>query len=114
MSKYKDSAKPVFMKPRPVRFAVQEQLNEAYDVVIKKGVWKEAQISLYGTSVVPTRKNVSGDSKKSKIKVCGDYSISGNPYLEPHRSPVPLPCDLMRKLSGGQYFTKIDLADAYN
>ncbi|KFD47834.1 hypothetical protein M514_11314 [Trichuris suis] len=27
---------------------------------------------------------------------------------------MPLPEDLMRKLSGGYYFTKIDLADAYN
>ena len=52
------------MKPRPVPFAVQEELNEAYDAGIKKGVWKETHISLYGTSVVPIRKNVSGDSKR--------------------------------------------------
>ena len=30
----------------------------------------------------------------------------------PH--PIPSPDDLMQRLSGGYYFTKIDLADAYN
>ena len=60
------------------------------------------------------RKNVSGDSKKSKIRVSGDYSVTVNPYLEPHRYPIPLPSDIVRKLSGGPYFTKIDLADANN
>ena len=36
--KFKGKAKPVFMKLRPVPFAVQEDLNEAYDAGIKKGV----------------------------------------------------------------------------
>ena len=36
--KFKDHAKPVFMKPRPVPFAVQEELNEAYDASVKKRV----------------------------------------------------------------------------
>ena len=52
------------MKPRPVLFAVQEELNDAYDAGIKKGVWEEIQFSLYGTPVVPIRKKISGDSKK--------------------------------------------------
>ena len=63
--KFKDNAKPVFMKPRPVPFAFQEEGNEAYDACIKKGVWKkETNFSLYGTSVVPIWKNVSGKFKK--------------------------------------------------
>ena len=37
-----------------------------------------------------------------------------NAQLETHRYPIPLPEDLMRKLSGGYGFSKIDLADAYN
>ena len=45
--KFKDNSKPVFMKLRSVPFAVQEELNEAYDASIKKGVWKETQFSLY-------------------------------------------------------------------
>ena len=31
-----------------------------------------------------------------------------------NRYPMPLPDDLVRKLSGGYGFSKVDLADAYN
>ena len=62
--KFKDNARLAFMKPRPVPFTAQEELNEAYDAGVKKGVWKKTQFSLYGTPVVYIRKNVSGDSKK--------------------------------------------------
>ena len=37
-------------------------------------------------------------------------TVSGNP----HHHPMPLPEDLMQKLSDGYGFTKIDLADAYS
>ena len=112
--KFKENASPVYVKPRPVPFAVMDKLNEAYDAGIKKGVWKPVQFNSYGTPVVPVRKNSSNDQKKSSIRVCGDYSVTVNPQLEPHRYPIPLPSELMRKLGGGHFFTKIDLADAYN
>ena len=51
---------------------------------------------------------------KAKIRVCGDYSVTVNPQLEPHRHPLPIPEDLIRKLGGGYGFTKFDLADAFN
>ena len=56
--KCKDNAKPVFMKPHLVPFAVQEKLNETYDAGIKKGVWKgtETQSSHYSIPVVLVRK----------------------------------------------------------
>ena len=112
--KFKENAKPVFCKARTVPFAVQEELNQAYDTGIKRGVWERTQFSAYGTPVVPIRKPLLPGQTKAKIRVCGDYSVTVNPYLEDHRHPVPLPEDLMRKLSGGYGFTKIDLADAYN
>ena len=46
------------MKPRPVPFAVQEELNEAYGASIEKEVWKETQFSLNGTPLVPIKKYV--------------------------------------------------------
>lgn len=110
---FKPEAKAVFCKPRTVPFAIQEDLNLAYDAGIKRGVWEPAQFCEYGTPVVPIRKAPLGQ-QRSKLRVCGDYSVTVNPQLETHRHPIPLPEDLMRKLSGGYCFTKIDLADAYN
>eukprot|EP00731_Ephydatia_muelleri_P008998 Em0004g1336a len=72
-------------------------LNQAYDAGIAKGVWKPIQFNGY-----------------EKIRVCGDYSVTVNSQLETHRYPMRLPDDLMQKLSGGYGFSKIDLADEYN
>ncbi|XP_033110151.1 uncharacterized protein K02A2.6-like, partial [Anneissia japonica] len=78
-----------------------------YKAGITRGIWTPVKFIAYGTPVVPVRKD-------NKLRVCGDYSATVNPQLEDHRHPLPLPEDLMRKLSGGHGFTKIDLADAYN
>jgi len=112
--KFREDAQPIFCKPRPVPFALQEELSHAYDAGVARGVWEPIQFSSYGTPVVPIRKSALPGEKKRKLRVCGDYSVTINPQLETHRHPIPLPEDLMRKLGGGYGFTKIDLADAYS
>lgn len=112
--KFKKDAKPIFCKPRSVPFALMDDLNQAIDAGVQKGVWKWVQFNDYGTPVVPVKKALRPGQTKPSIRVCGDYSVSVNPQLEVHRQPIPLPEDLMLKLCGGYCFTKIDLADAYN
>lgn len=51
--RFKPEAQPVFKKPRLVPFAIQDDLNQAYDVGIAKGVWKPVQFNAHGTPVVP-------------------------------------------------------------
>ena len=86
----------------------------AYEAGIKKGVWEPSTFCEYGTPVVPIKKVLLPGQKRAKIRVCGDYSVTVNPQLETHRQPMPLPDELIHRLSGGHYFSKIDLADAYN
>ena len=112
--KFKPDTKPVFCKPRTVPLAMQDDLSQAYNKGIEKGLWKPVQFSDYGTPVVPLRKPHSASHPKGSIRVCGDYSVTVNPQLETHRQPLPLLEDLMPKLGGGYYFSKLDLADAYN
>ena len=76
-------------------------------------MWLPTQFNDYGTPVVSIREP-SLPGQPAKLRVCGDYSVTVNQQLEPHRHPMPLPEDLMRKLGGGYGFSKIDLADAYN
>jgi hypothetical protein len=111
---FKDGVQPIYVKPRTVAYAVEEDLNLAYDAGISRGVWKPTQFNDYGTPVVPVRKAPTSGTSPRKLRVCGDYSVTVNPQLADHHHPIPLPEDLMRKLSGGYAFTKIDLADAYN
>ena len=112
--KFKPDAQPVFRKPRPVPLALQEDLAQAYEAGIRNGVWQRAQFNNYGTPVVPVRKSLQPGQSRAKLRVCGDYAATLNPQLETHRYPIPSPKQLMERLSGGCYFTKIDLADAYN
>ena len=65
------------------------------------------------------RKIHSIDSKEFTFKgietsICGDYFVTVNSQLESHRHPMHAPEDLMRKLRGSRYFSKIDLADSFN
>ena len=94
--RFKPEAKPIFKKPRPVPFSILQDLNEAYEAGIKRGVWELTDFNSYGTPVVPIRKSPL------------------NSQLEDHRQPIPLPEDLMRKLGRGYCFSKIDVANAYN
>ena len=112
--KFKPEAEPVYRKPRSVPLALQEDLVKAYEAGIRKGVWRKAQFNGYETPVVPIRKNTSPSQGKTRLRVCRYYAITVNPQLETHRHPLPSPEQLMQRLSGGWYFTKVDLADAYN
>ena len=111
---FKPDATPIFHKPRTVPYALQEDLNAAYEAGIQRGVWVPTSFNEYGTPVVPIRKAPLPGQRKAKLRVCGDYSATINSQLETHRHPIPRPEDLMQKLGGGYGFTKIDLADAYN
>ena len=111
---FKPDTQPIFHRYRPVPFSIEDDLNQAYDAGIAKGIWKPAKFNDYGTPVVPVRKPTLPGQSKGKLRVCGDYSVSINQQLVAHRQPLPLPEDLMRKLGGSHYFTKVDLADAYN
>ena len=112
--KFKPDVTPRFCKPRTVPFAVQEDLNQACDVGIAKGIWEPTIFNEYGTPVVPVRKQSLPNQPTASVRVCGDYSVFINAQLETHRQPMPLPEDLMRRLGGTHYFSKVDLADAYN
>ena len=112
--RFKPKAKPIFKKPRPVPFSILQNLNEAYEAGIKRGVWELTDFNSYGTLVVPIRKSSLLGQVKASIRVCGDYSVIVNSQLEDHRQPIPLPEDLMHKLGRGYCFSKIDLANAYN
>ena len=112
--KFKPDVTPRFCKPRTVPFAVQENLNQAYDAGIAKGIWEPTIFNEYGTPVVPVRKQILPNQQTASVRVCRDYSVLINAQLETHRQPMPLPEDLMRRLRGTHYFFKVDLADAYN
>ena len=56
---------------------------------------------------------VAVPKKDSKFRICGDYKVTVNKFLDVDQYPLPKPADLFATLSGGQVFTKLDLTRAY-
>ena len=50
---------------------MQEDLNQAYDVGIAKGIWKPVTFSEYGTPVVPVRKQSHPNQPSGAVRECG-------------------------------------------
>lgn len=49
----------------------------------------------------------------STVRICGDYKVTINPWLEVDQYPLPKTQDLFKKLTGGETLTKLDLSQAY-
>ncbi|KII61548.1 Retrovirus-related Pol polyprotein from transposon 17.6 [Thelohanellus kitauei] len=108
--KFKKELQPVFCKPRRIPFSLQKDVDSAIDDGISRGVWKTTDFSDFGTPIVVVHKK----GINSGIRVCGDYRVTVNKYLEDHRHPIPLPDELIAQLGGKYFFSKLDLKDAYN
>ena len=57
--------------------------------------------------VVPVRKS------DGSVRICGDYQMTINQAAKLDAYPLPKIEDLFTSLSGGMYFTKLDLSHAY-
>ena len=63
---FNPEAKHIFCKPGPTPLAILEDLNDAYEERIRKGVWKPTDFNAYGTLIVPVRKAIHPGQKRPK------------------------------------------------
>ena len=103
----KEGTKPVFKKSRPVAYALQPLLEAELERLQSEGILKPVETSQWATPLVVVPK------ANGKIRVCGDYKVTVNRCLETKIYPLPTIEDILAKLAGGQYFTKLDLTQAY-
>ena len=94
----KEGAIPKFCRPRPVLFAIKELVGRELDILEEAGI---------AAPIVPVPK------RDGSIRVCGDFKVTINSYLNVDQYPLPKPSDLMTCLTGGTIFTKLDLTAAY-
>lgn len=101
--KLKPDTVAVFHKARPVPFSLVKKVENEITKLVDKCILEPVELSEWGTPTVSIPKN------DSSIRICGDYSLTLNPYLLVDRYPLPKINDLLNSLAGGNIFSKIDL-----
>ncbi|XP_037929169.1 uncharacterized protein K02A2.6-like [Teleopsis dalmanni] len=103
----KSDAKPKFFKPYNLPFAKREDVRIEIDRLVNIGVLKAIRSSVWAAPTVVVSK------PNGKLRICADFRIGVNSQIENDRYPIPRVEELFYKLQGGQFFTKIDLSEAY-
>jgi hypothetical protein len=98
---------PKFFKPRPILFAYLDQVKEEITRKVAAGILERVDTSLWAAPIVPVKK------PNGKIRICGDFKVTINPYTLVDQHPIPSVDQLFSRLRNGQQFTKLDLSDAY-
>ncbi|XP_016520874.1 uncharacterized protein K02A2.6-like [Poecilia formosa] len=96
-----------FCKHRPLPFAMKEKVEKELERLEKCNIITPVRHSEWAAPIVPVLK------RDVSICLCGDYKVSVNQALEADTYPLPHLEELLATLSGGKYFSKIDLAAAY-
>ena len=104
----KQDTQPRFFKPRAVPFSIRPKLEKALEAMVEEGNLERVDYSRWGTPVVPV---VIPDGL---VRVCGDYKVTLNPFLEVPQYPLPRVKECFQAINGGHHYTKIDLAQVYN
>lgn len=100
-------AQPRFYRPRSVPYAMKEKVELELDRLHQQGIIEPVQFSEWAAPIVPVLKQNGG------VRICGDYKLTLNGVAKLDTYPLPRIEDLFSSLSGGKYFSKLDLAQAY-
>ena len=103
----KPDAKPRFCRPRSVPFSIKPKVGQELDRLEEEGVLQKVNHSVWAAPIVPVPK------RDGSLRICGDYKVTINPFLQVDQYPLPKPSDLMACLTGGKRFSKMDLTSAY-
>ena len=70
------TVQPKFFRPRSVPFAIKEAVGKEIERLERAGILEKVDHSEWAAPIVPVPK------KDGKIRICGDYKVTINPYLK--------------------------------
>ncbi|KAF2890922.1 hypothetical protein ILUMI_15251, partial [Ignelater luminosus] len=107
--KVKEGTLPIFCKPRILPFAFRELVDKELDRLEAEDIITKVENNDWGTPLVPVLK---ADGKT--LRLCADYRVTVNKYLDDIQYPFPRAEELFVALQGGEQFSKLDIRSAYN
>ena len=102
-----ENVQPKYHNSRPVPYALREKVTAALDELVEKGTISPVNSSKWASAIVPVLK------PDKSVRICGDFRIA-NKAVVTDKYPIPRSEDLFSSIAGGKYFTKLDMAAAYN
>ena len=78
----------------------------ALDSLVEQGIISPVKFSSWAAPIVPVMK------QDGTVRLCGDYKVSINHALQVDSYPIPRVEHLFASMSGGKYFSKLDLSQA--
>ena len=101
------SASAKFYKHRPPALALKKDIEDELDRQVQLGILRPVPTSEWAVPVVPVKKS------NGSIRLCGSYDLTVNTATSLESYPLPRTEELFAVLAGGQFYTKIDLREAY-
>ena len=102
-----EKVKPKFFKPRTVPFVWKAKVEEELTRLEQQGIISPVKHSQWAAPIVPVPK------KDGSVRICGDFKVTVNQASLTEQYPLPRAENLFADLSGGKYFTKLDLSNVY-
>lgn len=106
--KVKPFLKPVFLKARPVPYALKDKVEKELQNLEDQGVITRTEYSDWGSPLVIVPK------PDGNVRLCIDYKVSLNPQLMDARYPIPKVDDIFYKMKGGKFYCTLDVHRAYH
>jgi hypothetical protein len=103
----KPDSRPVFLRPRPVPYALLDRVDREIDRLESEGIIERLEYASWGTPLVPIVKS------DETIRLCADYKATLNQFLHDDKYPIPKIEDLFAQMHGGVYFCTLDISKAY-
>ncbi|XP_036340533.1 uncharacterized protein K02A2.6-like [Rhagoletis pomonella] len=103
----KPNASPKFFRPYNLPFALHADVRAEIDRLVSTNILKPIGTCEWAAPIVVVKK------PDGKLRICADFKVGVNSQIEVDRYPIPRIEELFHNLQGGQYFTKIDLSEAY-
>ena len=102
------TATPKFCKARPVPYAMRSKVEKELERLTSEGIIEPVRFADWAAPIVPVMKR-----DKETVRICGDYKLTVNTASKLEQYPIPQIEDLFAALSGGQYFSTLDMSQAY-
>jgi len=101
-------AEPVFFRSRSIAYGLRDAVQKTIRDLCQSGILEQVNYSRWATPIVVVPK------KNGTVRICGDYRITLNNYLEQAATITEEPEDIFAQLEGNTVFTKIDLSNAFH